>query len=131
MNISTSTFQSVLLIDDNSIDNFINKKLIETTGVAEQVVVMDSGAGALDYLKTLSTFPDVILLDVQMPGMDGFAFLQEYAKLPAELTQRCTVFMLSSSIDHRDLIRARENPHVKRYFNKPLNVQELLVYATA
>ena len=126
-----STFQSVLLIDDNSIDNFINKKLIETTGAAEKVVVVDSGAGALDYLKTTPTFPEVILLDVQMPGMDGFAFLEEYAKLPEEITRYCTVFMLSSSIDHRDLMRAHENPFVKRYFNKPLNVQELLVYATA
>jgi DNA-binding LytR/AlgR family response regulator len=67
-------YHSVMLIDDNSLDNFINKKLIETHGFAEKVMTYQEATEALEILKTspASDWPEVIFLDINMPEMDGF-----------------------------------------------------------
>ena len=75
--------EKVLLIDDSDIDNMVNKKVIEKTGVAKTIVIKKSAQSALDYLKDLSLnasddIPDVIFLDIRMPEIDGFGFLEKY-----------------------------------------------------
>lgn len=114
----------VLLIDDNEIDNYISKIMINRKNLTEKISVAASAIEALDYLETLlnklEEFPDVIFLDINMPQMDGFGFLEEYSKFPEHVTANVSVYMLTSSSDPNDIERATQNPMVKKYFSKPL-----------
>jgi CheY-like chemotaxis protein len=126
---STARYQSVLLIDDNEIDNFINERMISTSGFSKQVIVKNSCDAALDYLKNhqddLINLPDVIFLDLNMPGKDGFAFLNEFEKLSPTARGKCKIVVLSSSISPDDINKASTNPYVFKYVNKPLSEKYL------
>ena len=93
MKSDTFRFDRVLLIDDNDIDNFINERMITTNHFGKQVVVKNSGDLALNYLKEHqsdpNTLPQIIFLDLNMPVMDGFAFLEEYDKLSDTVKKSC------------------------------------------
>ncbi len=120
-------YARVLLLDDNPVDNLVNKKLIETQKFAENVEVFESGFDALDYLRNENPdqLPEVIFLDIIMPKMDGFQFLDEFAVMPKEIRDRVRIIMLSTSDSFKDLNRANKNPFVYRFLNKPLTEQVL------
>jgi CheY-like chemotaxis protein len=116
--------KKVLLIDDNEIDLKINAKLISLANLFEEIIIRQSGEEALDYLnKYVQTdrMPDFILLDIQMPEMDGFEFLEHYKNFP----EKCPVAMLSSTLDFGDIQRAEANPLVVKLLKKPLSPKEL------
>jgi len=119
----------VMLVDDNELDNFINQKLIESEHYAKKVLVYQSAVAALDFLKSKSSIPnelpEVIFLDIQMPGMDGFGFLDEFDKLNDTIKQKCRIIMLSTSESFKDLNRANQNKYVYKFLNKPLNLSVL------
>jgi len=122
-------FDRVLLIDDNDIDNFINERMITTNFFSSQVIVKNSGEAALNYLKENADnenfLPQIIFLDLNMPVMDGFAFLTEFENLPQKVKNNSKVVVLSSSISPEDINRASTNPLVVKYINKPLNEKYL------
>lgn len=122
-------FERVLLIDDNDIDNFINERMISTSNFSKQVTVKNSAESALDYLRknadSKEMLPQVIFLDLNMPVMDGFGFLEEYAKLSESIRSFCKVIVLSSSISPEDINRSSTNPYVVKYLNKPLSEKYL------
>ncbi len=121
-------FDSVLLIDDNDIDNFINERMITTNHFSSRVIVKNSGEEALKFLRDHASgtdLPKIIFLDLNMPVMDGFAFLEEFEKLPDNLKAQCKVIVLSSSISPEDINRASTNQYVVKYVNKPLNERYL------
>lgn len=115
----------VMLIDDNDIDLKINAKLISLANLFEEITICQSGEQALDYLNkyadTPAQLPDFILLDIQMPEMDGFEFLEHYKDFPT----KCPVAMLSSTLDFGDIHRAEANPYVVSLLKKPLSATEL------
>lgn len=121
----------IILIDDDSITNFLNKKIILKSGLARSIKAFESGSEALDYLKDVAsgerpeTFPDLILLDIMMPVMDGFEVLDELMKLPAGQTQKLRVIMLSSSLDKRDWDRAGSYAMVEDFLSKPLTNENI------
>ena len=114
----------VMLVDDNDIDLKINEKVVGITKSFDKVVVCRSGEEALNYLKSNVTnptlLPDLILLDIQMPEMNGFEFLEQYKKLPGSFTEVCVIAMLSSTLDFSDIQRAEANPYVAKLLKKPL-----------
>ncbi len=123
-------YNLVLLIDDNEIDNFVAKKVIEKSGFAEKVIAVQSARNALDYLNTGNSskdeLPDIIFLDIGMPEMDGFEFLEEYEKLNKIVVNNSKVVVLSSSLDIDDYNRANRNKLVRKFINKPLSKKSLM-----
>ena len=123
-------YNLVLLIDDNEIDNFVAKKVIEKSGFAEKVITVQSAKNALEYLNTENSskdeLPDIIFLDIGMPEMDGFEFLEEYEKLNKIVVNNCKVLVLSSSLDIDDYNRANRNKLVRKFLNKPLSKKSLM-----
>jgi CheY-like chemotaxis protein len=118
----------VMLVDDNELDNFINKKLVEADGFAGSVSIHSSAESALADLRSAGStgqVPDLIFLDIMMPEMDGFAFLDEFDKLDDSVKSKSRIVMLSTSDSFKDLNRANQNKYVKRFLNKPLSAQVL------
>ena len=122
-------YKLIMLVDEDEIDNIINQKIIEANNFAEGIIVYQAGQEALDYLKENYTkaeaLPDLIFLDINMPVMDGFQFLEEFEKLPGPVHEKIKIIMLSSSISPRDIDRAASNRFVIKYLNKPLNSRYL------
>jgi len=122
--------KNLLLIDDSDIDNMVNRKMVEKSQFAENITIRKSARAGLEYLNDiLSTnsalLPELIFLDIRMPDMDGFGFLESFQHLNPVIRQHCKIAMLSSSIDADDYRRAIENPFVVRFVNKPLTVKAL------
>lgn len=121
--------RKVLLIDDNSIDLKVNSKIITLSGLFDDIVRCQSAEEGLSYLSShidkVDELPDFILLDIQMPEMDGFDFLESYKKFPKEVKEKCVIAILSSTLDFGDIKKAEANPYVIRLLRKPLYPKEL------
>ena len=117
----------VLLLDDSTIDNFINVKALNSNGFSREVTVFKRSVKAFRHLQTLiqegdpSKFPDLIFLDLRMPEMSGPEFLSKFKSLPEKFTANCRIVILSNFINEkisRDLIS--EYKHVIKCVEKPL-----------
>jgi len=121
--------RKVMLIDDNEIDLRINSKIITLSGLFEDIILCKSAEEGLSYLdkhiNDIAALPDFILLDIQMPEMDGFDFLEVYKKFPKELKEKCLIAILSSTLDFGDIKKAEANPYVIKLLKKPLFPKEL------
>lgn len=124
-----SLLRKVVLIDDDEVNNFVCESIIRNHKFAEEVLSFERAEDAIDFLKNateVSTdFPDLIFLDINMPGMDGWSFLEEYRQLPEQFTKKCCLFMLSSAVDRKDIMSAKSNKEVKEFFSKPLSPEIL------
>ena len=113
-------YKLCLLIDDNFIDNFVTRKILENGSFAEKIVVYQSATEAVAALKNQTVIPDVIFLDIRMPLMDGFAFLDEYDKLSIQGKEDIKIFMLSSSLDPVDFRMSTQNKYITQFLHKPI-----------
>lgn len=118
--------RSVLLIDDDSISNFLHQKVIEKTAVVENFFLAANGVEGLRILRTLpkDQYPDIILLDIQMPVMDGFDFMENYLNDEALSSSGTRVVVLSTSSNHQDIDRMK-NYGIDTYLEKPLKTEHL------
>ena len=120
-----------MLIDDSEIDNMVNKHILSKSNVAEKIIVFTTANDALQYLEVnknstdATIIPSVILLDINMPIMNGFGFLVEFEKLHNELLDVVNVIMLTSSVDPNDIRRSKEFVSVKSFISKPLSLEHL------
>ena len=133
-NTVAAKYHSIMLIDDNEIDNLINQKMIEAAGICTHIFVHSGARSAIEFLKNIEKLakgaidlylPDVIFLDIDMPLMDGFQFLEEFEKMSDLIKEHCDVIMLTSSLNPQDLMKAKKNKHIVKYLNKPLTLDNL------
>lgn len=114
----------ILLIDDDPDDNYLHQLVIDESGLFDTVRIVENGQKGLDYLAQTDhpdyVRPDVILLDINMPGMNGFEFLERYSQLNQSLRSRLVLLMLTTSINSADTKRANQIDDVKGYLPKPL-----------
>ena len=112
------------LIDDSSFDLFIYEKLLIKSGITSSVKTFNSARDALKHLiGQAENLPDtIILLDLQMPDMNGFEFIDEFGQLPETLRQKIRIFMLSSTIDTRDIEKAKASQYIIDLLPKPLEI---------
>lgn len=120
---------NVLLVDDDAVCNLICRKILERTGMVTEIDVAMNGEEALnifnDCFSGIRSQPDLILLDLNMPVMDGFSFLEAFRKMPSVHKSKTRVIILSSSIDPRDIQKAK-TMGVDHYLSKPLSEDKLL-----
>ena len=116
-----------ILIDDDPIFIFLNKKVLETTTCMDSVLDFTSGIDALEHIKKELDNIDkvVILLDIRMPIMDGFSFIDELKKTVGPAIDKFIIYLLSSSIYQADIDKAKEYPEVRDFLNKPLNTDKM------
>ncbi|AWV97999.1 response regulator [Arcticibacterium luteifluviistationis] len=113
--------ESILLVDDDHITNFIHQKIIDNLKCAKHVKVAKNGLEAIDYLKQDSTvLPDLIFLDINMPKMNGWEFLEAYGNLDNEGKENTVIIILTTSQNPDDFEKAKASPYVKVIENKPL-----------
>jgi len=114
-----------LLIDDDPIANMINERVVKKSGAADQIAVCKSARSGLEFLtvqmQTGQPGPEIILLDINMPVMDGFGFLDELNNFPSDFAGHIKVAMLTSSLDESDKTRSSLYKNVVDFINKPLN----------
>lgn len=100
----------ILLVDDDNDCNYLHKRVLKKAQCAERIEVANDGEQALHFLKTAVNgkypCPDLILLDINMPGMNGWEFLEEYEKLDNEVKAKIVLMMLTSSVNPDDEARA-------------------------
>ncbi|UZO82139.1 response regulator [Aquimarina sp. ERC-38] len=120
-------FEHICIIDDDSIYTNLVSKIIKLNKIANHILIFRNGKEALDYLvDSIETkadtivIPQVILLDLNMPIMDGWEFLDEFEKIKNRLSKKVSVYVVSSSINKLDIDRAKANHIVQDYLSKPL-----------
>jgi CheY-like chemotaxis protein len=118
-----------MVIDDNAVDLYLAREFIGKCNFSEKVISMQSAKAALEYLESFANSPEklpgLIFLDIKMPEIDGFGFLEQFEHLPSIVTSATAIMMLSSSNDPYDIERAESNPFVKKFITKPVNKEKL------
>ncbi|HWZ13680.1 MAG TPA: response regulator [Mucilaginibacter sp.] len=122
---------SVLLIDDDEINNFISVKLIKKALLNTEITACLNGKLAIELLADIQKndpdkLPDYILLDINMPIMNGWEFLDEYKRLNIDPLGQSRIFIISSSVFSNDINKARSYQLVQNFISKPLNVDKII-----
>lgn len=119
----------ILLIDDDETTNFINNRTLVKANIAQKIQIYTDAEEALNYLQRANTgaatIPELIFLDIKMPKMDGFEFLEEYRKLGVGVNHDIKIMMLTSSASFYDLKKMEEYEEVKQHFSKPLTSHDI------
>jgi CheY-like chemotaxis protein len=123
------TLASVLLVDDDPTTNYLNKLLLTRMGAAEQVLVAENGEQALRTLVQTcvaepTICPQLILLDMNMPVLNGLGFLEAYAQLPLVPQRPIVIVMLTTSLHPVDQTRAEQMP-IAGFLTKPLTKEKV------
>lgn len=127
-----SKLKCILIIDDDEPTNFFTRVILEDAGYAEHVITLQSGEEALDYLAKSEAIggagdkfpsPDLILLDLNMPAMNGWEFLEEYRKL--DVAHRIIMVMLTTSLFPEDRERAETIAEISGFENKPISEEKI------
>ncbi|WP_417611809.1 response regulator [Owenweeksia hongkongensis] len=122
------------LIDDDDIYQYTFTRKLKRTNIPKKILVFSDGEEAIDFmsdnLSNIAEIPDIIFLDINMPVMDGWEFLEEFVKLKPKVGKEVTLYMVSSSVDPRDMERAQKISAVSDYLIKPVTETQILELMT-
>ena len=119
-------FKKVTMIDDDDLSRLLAEKMIKEFDFADELVQCATAIEGLNYLNTNSfALPEIIFLDINMPVLNGFEFLNQFEKLNKTVKEHCAIIMLSSSVDLGDIKRAEANKWVRSFLSKPLTLVKL------
>lgn len=114
----------VMIIDDHDISNFMAQQVIINSNIASRSVIQPAGFSAINYLKKYKDrkdfIPEVIFLDIDMPVLDGFEFIERFVKLPEEITAHCKIVILSAHDKMKEMKKWMDDGTVIYYIIKPL-----------
>ncbi|SFC22834.1 Response regulator receiver domain-containing protein [Flagellimonas taeanensis] len=124
------TIDTLYLIDDDDTYQFIVEKTLNSLNLVNSIKIFSNGKAAIDFLEAtihdIDQIPDVILLDLTMPIMDGWQFLEQYLRFRPRIGKKVVIYVISSSIDPRDMQRAKSISEVTDYIVKPLTKTKLI-----
>lgn len=120
-----SAYSTVILVDNSSIDNFVNTRIITRYHFANEVIEFTKPRKALKYLLDLNSadeteIPSVLFLDLDMPEINGLEFLDAFSFLPDKIKKNVKIVILTSSIDPADELACSKSESVVAFFQKPL-----------
>lgn len=119
----------ICIVDDDEIYKFTVNKTIELKKLARKVLFFSDGEEALDFMMdnvgNNHHLPDIIFLDINMPVMDGFQFMEEFVKLKPKVGKKIVIYMVTSSVDPLDISRAKKIADISDYLIKPINPDQL------
>lgn len=123
----------ILLVDDDDSNNFLHKIIVKQAGINVTTKVAYNGLEALDFLNGTGKFsmeekptkPGLIFLDINMPRMNGWEFLEAFKKLPENQKSNIVMMLLTTSLNKSDLQRAASHLELKSFINKPLSLNKL------
>lgn len=125
-----NTIKTLTLVDDDDVFVFLTTKAIEQTNLVDLIKVFGNGLDAINFLKenknNVDALPEIILLDLSMPIMNGWQFLEEYTKLNPTIGKKITIYICSSSISPDDVTRAKSISEVSDYIIKPITKDKLI-----
>lgn len=121
-------FNDVLLVEDDPITVMVCDRIIKMTSFAEKVTSCENGKIGIDFLQSVKEkgpVPKIIFLDINMPVMNGWDFLEEFDKIKSDFPELPRIYLLSSTVDPEDYRRAKSYPLVENFISKPLNKEAL------
>ncbi len=119
-----------MLIDDDEIFTYIIKKIIEESDIAEQITIFNNGRDAINYLSEVAEeetlLPKVIFLDLNMPLLDGWGFLDEYIRLKPKMCKKINLYVITSSVSTYDHERSKQYSDITDFIVKPLAKEKFI-----
>jgi CheY-like chemotaxis protein len=120
---------NVCLIDDDKVYQFTSKMILEATQLTSRIITFFNGQEAIEFFlapenQQIDILPDVIFLDINMPIMNGWNFLEAFDKLASDLPKKIIIYVVSSSVDESDMERSKSFDSVTDYVIKPINKEK-------
>jgi CheY-like chemotaxis protein len=121
-------FKKIMILDDNEFDSYITTKLIQNSNLATEVIEFSSAKLALEFLaenqNNTKILPDLILVDIYMPLMDGFEFIEKFKELSAEANSYCKICIVSTTVNDYYIHKAKIDENI-RFTSKPITTEFL------
>jgi CheY-like chemotaxis protein len=125
-----TALKQLSLVDDDDVFVFLTTRMLEKYKLVDLIKIFDNGYDALVFIKenldNINALPDIILLDLSMPIMDGWQFLDEFVKINSKIGKKITIYICSSSISPDDVARAKSISAVSDFIIKPMTKEKLI-----